>query len=435
MFQSFLVTLRTQLRTPSLLFWSVAFPVILATMFHGMFGDFGSFYNLRPLNAIVVADSNWTSAQQALVDALSSNDSSATDTAGSAPSTDESTDEATDEATDESSSTTVSALLNVTEVPTMADARRLLFDAGAGEELILAADADGTLSMTISDATFASINSTGESSDGGMAISVLDGILGMFNRRNVAIADIVAANPAALASPSFTALLAASPVGESLTRQVTLTNFQPDPVARYFYALLGMAALMTMSGAVVSVSRIQANFSALGMRRSLAPVSKIRQVAGGFLASWLVAAVSLLVGVAYVRYGCDVPIGGREWGAALAAVMATLTTTALGTLLGALPRASLAVKESLCSAVACLLSLFSGLYGSFAMELSDAIIRHAPLLALVNPAQQITNLFYDLLYYDSLVPFARTCGVLAVMAAVFVVLASLILRRTRHDHL
>ena len=54
-------------------------------------------------------------------------------------------------------------------------------------------------------------------------------------------------------------------------------------------------------------------------------------------------------------------------------------------------------KQGLCTAIACTLSLFSGLYGSFAMQLSDLIAQRTPVLSLLNPAQQITNLFYDIL--------------------------------------
>ena len=55
-----------------------------------------------------------------------------------------------------------------------------------------------------------------------------------------------------------------------------------------------------------------------------------------------------------------------------------------------------------------MLSIFSGLYGTGAMNLSDWTQRNAPGFAIVNPTQQITNLFYDLLHYDSYAPSLRT---------------------------
>lgn len=92
-------------------------------------------------------------------------------------------------------------------------------------------------------------------------------------------------------------------------------------------------------------------------------------------------------------------------------------------------------KQGLCTALACILSLFSGLYGSFAMALSDQIAQHAPILSTLNPAQQVTNLFYDILYYDSFLPFLTTVGMLAAMSLVCLAVATVLLRRQRYEHL
>lgn len=69
------------------------------------------------------------------------------------------------------------------------------------------------------------------------------------------------------------------------------------------------------------------------------------------------------------------------------------------------------------------------------MDLSDQIAQHAPLLSMLNPAQQITNLFYDILYYDSFRPFFATVGVLAAMSLVCLGMATVLLRRQRYEHL
>ena len=81
------------------------------------------------------------------------------------------------------------------------------------------------------------------------------------------------------------------------------------------------------------------------------------------------------------------------------------------------------------------MSLFTGLYGGFAMQISDWIARNAPILGTINPAQQVTNLFYDILYYDSYQPFITTCAVLLAMSAVFLLAGIAMLRRQRYEHL
>ena len=97
--------------------------------------------------------------------------------------------------------------------------------------------------------------------------------------------------------------------------------------------------------------------------------------------------------------------------------------------------ASYDTKYGLSSGIACTLSLFTGLYGGFAMQISDWIARNAPILGTINPAQQVTNLFYDILYYDSYQPFITTCAILLAMSAVFLLAGIAMLRRQRYEHL
>lgn len=86
-------------------------------------------------------------------------------------------------------------------------------------------------------------------------------------------------------------------------------------------------------------------------------------------------------------------------------------------------------------AITVLLSLFTGLYGPGAQSLADAVERSAPLLTRVNPLWQCAHCFYGLLYYDSLVPFARSCAVLTGMAGLFLAIALIRARRMSHEHL
>ena len=208
-----------------------------------------------------------------------------------------------------------------------------------------------------------------------------------------------------------------------MTHETTLTHFQPDEIARYYYALLAMSCMMAMGYSISTVAAAQANLSALGIRRTVAPLSRAKQLVAGFLSCWLCSSVALSIALAYIRLACNVSLGGREPAAILAVIIASFMTSSAGTLLGAVPKLS------------CTLSLFTGLYGGFAMQISDWIARNAPILGTINPAQQVTNLFYDILYYDSYRPFITTCIILLAMSAVFLLAGIAMLRRQRYEHL
>ena len=93
------------------------------------------------------------------------------------------------------------------------------------------------------------------------------------------------------------------------------------------------------------------------------------------------------------------------------------------------------MKTGLLTALTCFLSLFAGLYGEPCMALADSIARSFPALASINPAKVITDVFYSLYYYDSLVPFAQKIGILLAMAAALFAVSALFIRRQRYASL
>ena len=415
MWQTFLVNLKLHLREKTQLFWLFAFPIILATMFNGMFGNIAESFELHTLDVVVVEDTAWKTSYgaQTLIDGLSS-DSSTSDANGYT----------------KVDSDGGSKLVNATKVGSAAQAERLLAD-GTVQGMLQVVD--GRLKLSVSQSTQSSASDVMASSSGlNISLTVLGNIVDLYNRNTDVVTEIAKNNPTALMDSAVTGSIGSA---NGYTKEIQLTNFKPSGTARYYYALLGMAALMAMSFAINAVTMTQANLSALSIRRSVSPLPKLRQLLAGFLSSWLCSFLSLTVAMLYIRFGCRISLGGREWAAVGACLVASFAASAFGTLLGALPKIPTGAKHGLCTALACILSLFSGLYGQFAMQLSDQIAQHAPVLSLINPAQQITNLFYDILYYDNFKPFFTTAGILAAMSLVCLAVATVLLRRQRYEYL
>lgn len=417
MLQTLLVNLKLHFREKSSLFWLFAFPIILATMFNGMFGNIAESYELHTIDVVVVDNDDWRASPgaQTLVDGISSGSDGDHEKANSGDGA-------------------MPKLITVTKTSSVQAANQLLSDGKA--QGALSVDGEGKLQLSISQATQSSVTSATDAmaSSSGLDISltVLGNIVDLYNRNTDVVVNAVQHNPSALLDDAFTGSIGSS---SGFMKEIQLTNFKPSSTARYYYALLGMVAMMAMNLAVNAVSMAQANLSALGIRRSVAPLPKLQQLLAGFLSSWICSFLSLTVDMLYIRFGCQISLGGREWAGLCACLMASFATSAFGTLIGALPGIPAGAKQGLCTALACILSLFSGLYGSFAMALSDQIAQHAPILSTLNPAQQVTNLFYDILYYDSFRPFLTTVGVLAAMSLVCLAVATVLLRRQRYEHL
>ncbi|KAB7788469.1 ABC transporter permease [Bifidobacterium cebidarum] len=419
MWSTFIVSLKSNLRDRSALFWLIIFPIALATMFNGVFGNLDKAMSITPVSVAVVEDSNWDNAVDAstLISALSGeqkNPKTANNSRGAVTG---------DIKVDVK-------LLDTTAVQSTAQAQEQL--AKNKVDGYISADDKGRMSLTISSDTAAKATNGTQEAGLDVSLDALDNVIGQYNRTSATVLAVLKDNPTAAMAQSFWQGINSAAGG---TREISLTNFKPSAMARYYYALMGMACLVAMSYMIYTVTTSQANLSALGIRRTVAPLGRAKQLVAGFLAGWLCTSVSLLIALAYIRYGCGIEVGGRDGLAVLAVIIASFMTCSLGTMIGAIPKLTAGVKQGLSTAIACSLSLFSGLYGGFAMDLSDVITRKAPILAAINPAQQVTNLFYSLMYYDSYQPFIQTCAILFAMSAVFLTAGVIMLRRQRYEHL
>lgn len=408
MWTTFVITLKALVRQRTLLFWALAFPLVLATLFHALFAGVEESYGLQSVPVAVVQDAQWAdvAGADALVTALSDVGSAGGD----------------------------SALVKPRVVDSVEEAEALL-RAGEADAYVHAVDGQGAgaaLALAVADTKAA--DTSGSDGSRVVSLSALRGALDHFNESGQVHAAIARDFPSALADPVVAASLGASQE-QDYALEISLTHVEVSGTARYYFALLGMACLLAATPAIYSVTLAQPNLSALGARRSVSPLPKWRGVTAGFLASWLISFACLTTAFLYIRHVCGVEIGGRDGAAILGVAAATLMTSSLGTAIGALPRLAFGVKVGIGTGLSTGLAVFAGLYGQPAMDLADAIHRSAPALHLVNPAMQTATVFYDLLYYDSLAPFWRTVAVLTAMAAVFLAVALVLVRRQRYEHL
>ena len=81
MWQTLLINIKLHLREKTQLFWLFAFPIILATMFNGMFGNIAESFELHTLDVAVVEDNAWKTSYgaQTLIEGISSESSALSD--------------------------------------------------------------------------------------------------------------------------------------------------------------------------------------------------------------------------------------------------------------------------------------------------------------------------------------------------------------------
>ena len=218
--------------------------------------------------------------------------------------------------------------------------------------------------------------------------------------------------------------------GHDFTQPVSVTPAPVKPATRYYFALLAFASGMGMTVAMIAVQGIVAN-SPLGARQTMAGLPRWKVLTATLAASWACVLACLLIAFAFIATVVGVDFGPHLPLCLVAIGVASLMSSAAGAVLGTFGK----LGVGMVSAITCLLSLFTGLYGTGAQALADSVERSAPLLAQLNPLWQASRCFYGLLYYDSLAPFARSCAALLGMTCLFLTIALIRARRMNHEHL
>lgn len=412
----FVHTVRMLLRRRDVLIWVVLFPLALATLFQIMFSNFDEYYRVEPASCVVIDDENYRSLQavffREMLDAVSE------------PGDDQ--------------------VLSVSMVATPDEGRTAVL---AGDTAAcVTVNSEGLPSMQVSPL---SVSSTTSSLDQ----SIVRAVLNQYRQIYAEMKQTFMAQPLAQdtqtaqamqSQESFESLAATPGMQEAAsafmsdaikTQQVDVLRVKSSSTVRYFYALMGFASLMSITVAIYAVSATRANTSAVGARRQVAGVSPAKQMAVTMAASFVAVFGCLLLAFAYMRFVLGVEFGGRDGLAVMAIATCALMSTALGAAIGAIPSMPTPGKEGLATGITCLCALFAGLYGEPSMQLADQIAQNAPWAALINPAAQAANAFYDLTYYDSLAPFSLTMCALLVMAAAFFAVAAVLMRRQNYERL
>lgn len=401
MWNTFKYTILELVRMPGVLVWALAFPLILSTVFMMMFGPLDDQSEIDPIPLVAVdpADDIEGQSFQAFLDALS------------------------DDGNGES-------LFAITYVPNAEEAVDLVERNMAEENpyvgyVQLLEGAPDVHVTSVSDLTGMEWLKT----------SILVMAMDNYVANAAMIRDLMNGNPGLVAQPDMAETLASMTKPIEATVRTAVTANQPKESVRFYFALLGMAALFGGTLGMIAFQRLKPNTSPLGARRALGATSHGRTVAATVVASWTITFACLCVTYLYMRYVAGIDFGGRDGACLITTAIAALTATALGCAISAIPKVPESGKSGILTGIVCFASLFAGLYGEPTMELADMVSANFPVLDYVNPAIQISQAFYSIMYYDSLAPMVGHLVVLLVMALVLFALSAQSLRRQRYASL
>lgn len=373
--------IRLLLRNRGLVFWTLAFPILLGVLFKAALGGLMTTQSFDPVPVAVVDSQEYRlSPYKTAFDELSRGDD---------------------------------ALVTVTSVATTAEGSSLLADDHvAGVVEVIGDEASLTVAT------------------GGMDQTILTLLLDEIAQRVDMVTTLMADEMAPGEDPQTVAAEIMDRLAES---GFTLKDASPssmDPLMAEFFSLVAMAALYggMFSGTLMNYAQPQ--LGAVGRRIGVAPTRKSVFVASGIIASYVVEFVGLVLLVVVCRFLFGIDFGSN-WGLTLVVASAgALAGLSLGVAVSALVRGGENMKIGVLIGMTMLGALLAGMMGGGLRYRVDAT---APLVNKVNPVALITDGFYTLYYHPGSEGLWADLGILLVISLVLIGSSMLTLRRQRYD--
>lgn len=366
--------LKKLLRTKEMIFWTLAFPILLSVFFHLAFQNLDRAEAFDPIATAVVADENYRSSdffKEVLTEVSQ----------GEEP------------------------LLTYREV-TKEEAEKLL-ETGEIYGFFLV---DDPISMTVKTS--------------GLSQNILRLFLDQVNQRSRMIQDISSVSPESM--PLFLEAL-----NESVTYAVEKekTTAPPSQILNYFYSLIAMACMYGAFFGSDEITDIEANISMRAARIQVAPVHKLKAFAASSLASYSVLLVNTSILLLFLSYVLGIDFGERAFYIVLTAFAGTLTGITFGSFISSLVKKNENMKAAVIVAVTMGGSFLAGMMYA---QMKYFVYDKAPILAYLNPVNLITDSFYSLYYFTDMGRYFLNLAILMVMTVLFGLGTYFVLRRRRY---
>lgn len=260
--------------------------------------------------------------------------------------------------------------------------------------------------------------------DNGMDQTILSMVLNQFAQYQKLLTEVVKKDPEKVEQ-----------VAQQLSQQTDYfvegnqSDGNQDNVINYFYAIFAMTCLFASFAGCETILQLQANMSALGQRRNVSAMGKMRMLLADFAACELVQFTLVCFLLLYMRAVLGLELGNQYGAIVLLLFAGTSFGNLFGMLVGTAPRFGEGGKIGVLVSVNLSFCCMSDLMVS---GIKDLIEHHVPILNDINPAALITDAFYALNVYDTHERFFVDLSTLVGLCVVCAIICYFIVRRNRY---
>lgn len=372
--RDFLYTIKIMVRGRVSIFWTLVFPLLLATF---MYMAFGNIYEqdemFRNIKVAVVTEDESINGLNYVLDALSDGDD---------------------------------ALLSVTRM-SESDAEMSLADEEV-EGIIYTDD----VRLTVAES---SVNA-----------SILETVLSEYKQYEHALKDIY--KDGTEPKGDMSNLVEKLSEQRSYYTEKASTEGSQNVYNNYFYAIFAMSCLFASLSSIEMMSNLQANVSATGKRKNVSPQRKMTFVLAEFAALLIIHFVVEVISFIYMSC-IGVDFGDRVWEILLTLFVGCFIGLAIGVIVGAISKLAEGTKIGIVIGISMVMSILSDLCIN---GVKYEIQQHVPIINKLNPAALISDSFYALNVYSDHQVFTENIVIMTIEAVVLIAVGILMVRRNRY---
>ncbi|MDP4147355.1 MAG: ABC transporter permease [Bacillota bacterium] len=375
----FISNIKCILRNKQLVFWTLMFPIVLATLFKVAFSNLSSAEAFNPINIAVVDNQDYEKNQgfKAAIEQVSKSGSD--------------------------------KLFNVT-----------FTEEKKAEELLKNSKIDGYIYLN------PDINLAVKAS--GLNQTIIKTFLDNYKESESTLSTIAKTDPKAMSS----GLIKDAFSYKEYTKEISPSRGKPDTTLNYFYSLIAMACLYGSFLGLQKIADIQADLSKRAARVNMAPVHKMKVFIYGFLAAFLIQFVDILILLAYLHFALKVDFGNQLPYILLLCFVGCATGISFGSMISALVKKGEGIKIAILIAITNIGAYLSGMMYA---NVKYIVEKNIPILAYINPSALITDGFYTLYYYNTHERFFINVSILIALSVVFCLVTYFNIRRQKYASL
>ena len=214
---------------------------------------------------------------------------------------------------------------------------------------------------------------------------------------------------------------------------VKLKNISSDNLSYTmieFYTLIAMVCLYGGILGTVSINQNLANMSNQGKRVSVAPTTKGKVVLSSVLASYITQLIGVALLFIYTIFVLNVDYGNNLGLIIILAMVGSLAGLSLGTMVATTIKSNENVKTGIILSITMLGCFLSGMMG---ITMKYIIDKNIPIINKLNPANMITDGLYSLYYYETLDRYIFNVISLLIFAFILITVSYISLRRQKYD--